>query len=84
VLWQASGRIGAHRLHPFVGELLDRLTLYGELTLTPALDKQLRQASRPPARPPARPRARALPAPRDHHHPARHLAQAADPQRPND
>src|SRR5262249_32913051 len=29
VLWQASGRIGAHRLHPFVGELLDRLTLYG-------------------------------------------------------
>lgn len=47
VLWQASGRIGAHRLHPFVGELLDRLTLYTELSLTPALDKQLRQASRP-------------------------------------
>jgi hypothetical protein len=47
ILWQASGRIGAHRLHPFVGELLDRLTLYGEVFLTPALDKQLRQASRP-------------------------------------
>ena len=26
VLWQASGRIGAHRLHPFVAELLERLT----------------------------------------------------------
>ncbi len=25
VLWQASGRIGAHRLHPFLAELLDRL-----------------------------------------------------------
>ena len=25
VLWQASGRIGAHRLQPFVPELLDRL-----------------------------------------------------------
>ena len=25
VLWQASGRIGAHRLHPFLPELLDRL-----------------------------------------------------------
>src|SRR5712691_58244 len=24
VLWQASGRIGAHRLHPFVPVLLDR------------------------------------------------------------
>ena len=47
VLWQASGRIGAHRLHPFVAELLDRLTLYGELALPPAVDKQLRQASRP-------------------------------------
>jgi len=47
ILWQASGRIGAHRLHPFVAELLDRLTLYGELTVTPEIDKQLRQASRP-------------------------------------
>ena len=47
VLWQASGRIGAHRLHPFVGELLDRLTLHGELALTPSVDKQMRQVSRP-------------------------------------
>lgn len=47
VLWQASGRIGAHRLHPFVPELLDRLLRYGELTLTPAIDKLVRQASRP-------------------------------------
>src|SRR4029453_19592760 len=31
VLWQASGRIGAHRLHPFVGELLERLIRCGEL-----------------------------------------------------
>ncbi len=47
VLWQASGRIGAHRLHPFVPELLDRLTRCGELTLAPDVDKLLRQASRP-------------------------------------
>jgi hypothetical protein len=47
ILWQASGRIGAHRLHPFVPELLDRLLRCGELTLTPAMDKLVRQASRP-------------------------------------
>ena len=47
VLWQASGRIGAHRLHPFVPELLERLTQCGELTLAPAVDTLLRQASRP-------------------------------------
>jgi hypothetical protein len=47
VLWQASGRIGAHRLHPFVPELLDRLLRCGELTLAPATDKLVRQASRP-------------------------------------
>jgi hypothetical protein len=47
VLWQASGRIGAHRLHPFVPELLDRVLRCGELTLTPAIDKLVRQASRP-------------------------------------
>jgi len=47
VLWQASGRVGAHRLHPFVPELLDRLTRCGELALGPDVDKLLRQASRP-------------------------------------
>ena len=47
VLWQASGRIGAHRLHPFVPELLDRLVQYGELSPDPVLDKLLRQVSRP-------------------------------------
>jgi hypothetical protein len=47
VLWQASGRIGAHRLHPFVPELLDRLLRCGELTLAPVIDKLVRQASRP-------------------------------------
>ena len=46
ILWQAAGRIGAHRLHPFLPELLDRLTLFAELTLTPDVDKRLRQASR--------------------------------------
>ena len=46
VLWQASGRIGAHRLHPFVPELLDRLVQGGELTVTPYVEKGLRQASR--------------------------------------
>ena len=47
VLWQASGRIGAHRLHPFVAELLERLIRCGELTVTPAVEKLVRQASRP-------------------------------------
>ena len=47
VLWQASGRIGAHRFQPFVPELLDRLLRWGELTLAPAVDKLVRQASRP-------------------------------------
>jgi hypothetical protein len=47
VLWQASGRIGAHRLQPFVPELLDRLLRCGELTLAPVVDKLVRQASRP-------------------------------------
>jgi hypothetical protein len=46
ILWQASGRIGAHRLHPFVPELLDRLLRDGEVTLAPAVDKLVRQASR--------------------------------------
>jgi hypothetical protein len=47
VLWQASGRIGAHRRHPFVPELLDRLLQCGELSVVPAVDKLVRQASRP-------------------------------------
>ena len=47
VLWQASGRIGAHRLHPFVPELLDRLLQYDELRLAPGVDKLVRQVSRP-------------------------------------
>ena len=45
VLWQTAGRIGAHRRQPFVAELLDRLTVLGELTLAPAVDKLLRHAS---------------------------------------
>ncbi len=45
VLWQTAGRIGAHRLQPFVPELLDRLARFGELTLAPAVDKLLRHAS---------------------------------------
>jgi hypothetical protein len=46
-LWQATGRIGAHRLHPFVPELLERLAQCGELALAPDVEKLLRQASRP-------------------------------------
>jgi hypothetical protein len=46
VLWQASGRIGAHRLHPFVPDLLEHLTRFGELALPPAVEKLLRHASR--------------------------------------
>ncbi len=45
ILWQATGHIGPHRLHPFVPELLDRLTRDGELTLTPELDKLVRHVS---------------------------------------
>jgi hypothetical protein len=47
VLWQASGRIGAHRLQPFIPELLDRLLQWGELAVSPEVDKLLRQISRP-------------------------------------
>jgi hypothetical protein len=47
VLWQASGRIGAHRLQPFIPELLDRLILWGELPVAPAVEKLLRRISRP-------------------------------------
>jgi len=47
VLWQASGRIGAHRLQPFIPELLERLVVWGELTVSPQVEKQLRQISRP-------------------------------------
>ncbi len=47
VLWQASGRIGAHRLHPFVPELLERLLQCDELLVTPDVQKLVRQASRP-------------------------------------
>ncbi|HET7876573.1 MAG TPA: transposase family protein [Methylomirabilota bacterium] len=47
VLWQASGRIGAHRLHPFVPDLLERLVQCGEVTVAPDVEKLLRQASRP-------------------------------------
>lgn len=46
MLWQAAGQIGAHRLQPFVPELLDRLIQCGELVPVPAVDKLLRQASR--------------------------------------
>jgi len=47
VLWQASGRIGAHRLQPFLPELLERLVVCGELTVSPPVEKLLRQISRP-------------------------------------
>ena len=36
---------GAHRLQPFVPELLDLLAFFGELTPAPAVDKLLRHAS---------------------------------------
>ena len=47
VLWQASGRIGAHRLQPFIPELLERLVVWGELIVSPPVEKLLRQISRP-------------------------------------
>jgi len=45
VLWQATGYIGPHRLHPFVPELLDRLTRDAELSLPAEIDKLVRHAS---------------------------------------
>ena len=45
VVWEAAGYIGAHRLHPFVPELLDRLVQCGALQIPPEVDKLLRQAS---------------------------------------
>lgn len=45
VLWEAAGRIGPQRLHPFVPELLARLIQCDELRLTPEVEKLLRQAS---------------------------------------
>jgi hypothetical protein len=45
VLWEAAGQIGAKRLQPFVPELLDRLTAWGELRLPPATAALLQRAS---------------------------------------
>lgn len=45
VLWQATGHVGPQRLHPFVPELLDRLTRDGELALAPDVDKLVRHVS---------------------------------------
>jgi hypothetical protein len=70
VLWEATGRIGAHRLHPFVPQLLERLVQCDELTVPLMVDKQLRQASAAtlkrllaPARAQYPPRAASLPHP---------------------
>ncbi len=80
VLWQASGRIGAHRLQPFVPELLDRLTPVRRSDPgRPPSTSSLRQVSRPDPRAAAGARPGAVPAARRHHHAARHLAQARDP-----
>jgi hypothetical protein len=45
VLWEAAGQIGAKRLQPFVPELLERLTAYGELRVAPRTARLLRQVS---------------------------------------
>jgi hypothetical protein len=47
VLWPASGRIGAQRLQPFGPELLDRRLLWGELAVSPQVEKLLRRIRRP-------------------------------------
>jgi hypothetical protein len=79
VLWQATGHIGPHRLHPFVPELLDRLTREGELTLPPELDKLVRHVS-PATLGRLLAPARAHPTPaRGHHHAGRDLAPPRDP-----
>ncbi|MGH7394521.1 MAG: integrase catalytic domain-containing protein [Candidatus Methylomirabilales bacterium] len=45
LLSEATGHIGPQRWHPFLPELLDRLTQSGDLLVPPDLDKQLRQVS---------------------------------------
>jgi hypothetical protein len=45
VLWEATGQIGAKRLHPFIPDLLDRLTACGELALPATTTTALRQVS---------------------------------------
>jgi hypothetical protein len=45
VLWQATGHVGPQRLHPFLPDLLDRLLRDGDVAVTPAIDKLVRQVS---------------------------------------
>jgi Integrase core domain len=45
LLSEATGHIGPHRWHPFLPELLDRLTQTGDVMVTPEVDKHLRQVS---------------------------------------
>jgi hypothetical protein len=45
LLSEATGHIGPPRWHPFLSELLDRLTRSGDLVVTPDIDKHLRQVS---------------------------------------
>lgn len=45
VLSEATGHIGPHRWHPFLPELLDRLTQSGDLVVPPEVDTHLRQVS---------------------------------------
>ena len=45
VVWEAAGEIGAVRLHPFLRELVARLTAFGELRLAPEIATALGQAS---------------------------------------
>jgi hypothetical protein len=45
ILWEAAGYIGARRLQPFVGELVERLKSCGELQLYPSTEHLLRTAS---------------------------------------
>ncbi len=45
LLSEATGHIGPHRWHPFLPELLDRLTRSGDLVVPPDVDKHLRQVS---------------------------------------
>jgi hypothetical protein len=45
VLSEATGHIGPHRWHPFLPELLDRLTQSGDVVVTAEVDTHLRQVS---------------------------------------
>jgi hypothetical protein len=80
LLSEATGHIGPHRWHPFLPELLDRLTQTGDVMVTPEVDKHLRQVSPATLARLLAPFRRTLPYRGPHDDPPWGLAQARDPR----